>query len=157
MPPPPRSIAITHYVKWFRITSFPLLMLVGSFIPTATTLTTCRCCLFTAACGLLPVHGYYDVADRGGVSRTGVYNKPNEVSWSDYKYEKVHVRRTRYGWPLRFMTVDEIDDGSEWHRVFEGWFWFNLFFLFLLWLTIQGVVTLVAKRLERKNAVSSAV
>jgi hypothetical protein len=135
----------------FRIGSLLLVLLVGSFVPSWTTLTTCRCCLWTSACAIFPAQGSYRVVDHGGAVYSGIYNKADHQTWQEYRYEDVSVRRIRFGWPLKAITIDTVGDGSEWHRVFESCFWDNLFVLFLLWLLIQPVLTFVAGKLARNG------
>jgi hypothetical protein len=64
----------------------------------------------------------------------------NKFGFDKFAFEDVQANRTRFGWPFRTITLDVVPRESEWHLVFET-FWFanNLFFSFLGWLCIQPV------------------
>jgi len=64
----------------------------------------------------------------------------DKFGFDKFALEDVQANRTRFGWPFRTITLDVVPRESEWHLVFET-FWFanNLFFSFLGWLCIQPV------------------
>jgi hypothetical protein len=91
----------------------------------------------------LPPEGFYHFSDGSGV-HAGMYARGskglNKFGFDKFAFEDVQANRTRFGWPFRTITLDVVPRESEWHLVFET-FWFanKLFFSFLGWLCIQPV------------------
>ena len=136
-----------------RLVLLVVLLAVCSSFPTSSRLNTCRGCLWTANQAMsltrertmkpLPAEGFYHFSDGSGV-HAGMYAKGGKgldrFRGDKFSMEDVQANRTRFGWPFRTITLDVVPRESEWHLVFET-FWFanNLFFSFLGWLCIQPV------------------
>ena len=80
----------------------------------------------------LPPEGFYHFSD-GSAFHAGMYARGskglNKFGFDKFAFEDVQANRTRFGWPFRTITPDVVPRESEWHLVFET-FWFanNLFF-----------------------------
>jgi hypothetical protein len=131
-----------------RLLLLVFLLAICSSLPTTSRLNTCRACLWTANQAhekfkCLPPEGFYHFSDGSGV-HAGMYARGskglNKFGFDKFAFEDVQANRTRFGWPFRTITLDVVPRESEWHLVFET-FWFanNLFFSFLGWLCIQPV------------------
>jgi hypothetical protein len=117
--------------RWLLVT----LLVVGVFVPAFSELTTCRCCLFTAnkVCmdmtlmsrrGLSwPVGrweaGRYSYSEAGSFV-AGLYDRPGK-GFPDYEYAHVRAERVRFGYPIKWATLDRVKPGTEWHLVAEMW------------------------------------
>ncbi len=131
-----------------RLVLLVFLLTICSSLPTSSRLNTCRACLWTANQAhekfkRFPPEGSYHFSDGSGI-HAGIYTGPskglNKFGLDKFAFEDVPVNRTRFGWPLRTITLDVVPRESEWHLVFETfWFGNNLFFSFLGWLCIQPV------------------
>lgn len=136
------------------------LMVASLSFPSKSHITTCRCCLFSVrqACGLagprvpteLPSNGFYyfsTVADEtyAGVYASGIYGV-NQFGSNKFAFEDISADRTRFGWPLRAITLDAVPQKSEWHIVFEFWANVNLFVCFLGWSIVQPIVSFFRRR-----------
>lgn len=140
--PDPRSDFISHKGNGKLILQLLFLMVLlaaEASVPQHTTLTTCRCCLFSVepACGTasemrLPVEGFYHLDSPVG-EFFGLYPRGSRGTREAGKFQidgltfsNVRAERTRFGWPLRAITRDAVPLESEWHIVVEGWFYANL-------------------------------
>jgi len=135
-----------------RLVLLVFLLAICSSFPTSSRLNTCRACLWTANQAReplqgFPAEGFYRFSDGSGV-HAGIYagaNKElNKFGLDKFAFEDVQVNRTRFGWPFRTITLDVVPRESEWHLVFETfWFGHNLFLLFLGWLCIQPIFSIL--------------
>jgi len=117
---------------------------VALLFPTCSTITTCRCCLWTAnqACHDLPEQdpqGWYEYTTRGdihiGHARRGAQAR------GAWEMEDVSAGRFRFGLFLRGITLDVVRAGPEWHMVVEFYAWLNLvpaLAAWLVWLLWSG-------------------
>jgi hypothetical protein len=129
----------THFKK-----CLVLLALSGAALlfPTWYTISTCRCCLWTAnqLCEQRPdldPHGWYKFTAWGafhiGQARRGAQERK---SW---EFEDVRALRIRLGLFLKGITLDVVRAKSEWHMVVEPYAWLNVapaitaWLLWLLW------------------------
>jgi hypothetical protein len=116
-----------------------LLALSGAafLFPTCSTITTCRCCLWTAnqLCEQRPEmdpQGWYEFSAWGpihiGHARRGTQERR---AW---EFEDVGALRFRFGLFLQGITLDVLQAKPEWHMVLEGWAWLNLVPAIAAWL-----------------------
>jgi hypothetical protein len=136
-----------------RLVLLVVLLAVCSSFPTSSRLNTCRACLWTANQAVpltrertmkpFPAEGFYHFSDGDGV-HAGMYAKGGKgldrFRGDRFGMEDVQANRTRFGWPIRAITLDVVPRESEWHLVFQtDFFGTNLFLLFLGWLCIQPI------------------
>lgn len=111
------------------------LLAVGVCVPSFSKLTTCRCCLFTVnkACMDMEIMsrrgqpwqtgrwqaGRYSYSEHGSLV-VGLYEKPGR-GFPDYEYAEVCAARVRFGYPIKWITLDRVKPGNEWHLVVETW------------------------------------
>src|SRR5258708_31807294 len=114
-----------------RLLLLVLLLAICSSLPTTSRLNTCRACLWTANQAdekfkCLPPEGFYHFSGGFGVD-AGMYARGskglNKFGCDKFAFEDVQAKRTRFGWPFRTITLDVVPRESEWHLVFET-FWF---------------------------------
>jgi hypothetical protein len=139
---------------------------VALLFPTCSTITTCRCCLWTAhqACDRRPVldpQGWYAYAARGdmfiGNARRGSQARD---AW---EMENVGALRLRFGLFLRGITLDVIRARPEWHMVVEFYTWLNLvpavaaWLVWLLWSASRRRVAAAGQRTDNHLASEDTV
>jgi hypothetical protein len=102
-----------------RLVLFVVLLAVCSSFPTSSRLNTCRSCLWTANQALhsrpgeplegFPAEGFYHFSD-GTEVHAGMYARGSKgldrFGLDKFAFEHVQVNRTRFGWPLRTITLD---------------------------------------------------
>lgn len=138
-----------------------LVMATSLFLPEHSHIVTSRCALFTVdeVCEhgpfKLPSEGFYYFSGNSGLY-AGIYasgNKGlNKAGFDKFGFENIEADRTRFGWPVRGITLDALPQKFEWHIIYEPYAFGNPFVWFLGWLILQAIISISKGLLRLEGA-----
>lgn len=138
-----------------------LMMATSLCLPERSHIATSRCSLFTVdeVCEhgpfKLPTEGFYYFSGNSGLY-AGIYasgNKGlNKAGFDKFGFENIEADRTRFGWPVRGITLDALPQKFEWHIIYEPYAFGNPFVWFLGWLILQAIISISKGLLRLEGA-----